>query len=546
MSGQEPAPRRTFWGDTHQNCYTGKIQPIPISEVLAFTKTHLDFYGGAYYTPMMTRVSPLPELLAAAFPQAGGHHFEQTPAGGWLGFFGESIKPQERLDREWAEFQAAIAGAHEPGRFVTFPGYEWQGDGTWGDHNVLYKQEGLPIHRVETLPELYARLRGQDAIAIPHHIGYRTGIRAPRWESCDETITPYTEIFSLHGCSETDEEWLGGLRRNSHMGPGLGGSVWQSALDRGLHLGCIASTDNWQNMPGCWGQGLMGCQAESLTRDGLWEAFHSRRVYGVSGDRIELDFTCNGSPMGSRLPHAVRRQIEVAVRGQDAIDRIELLKNGRVIATHNHQGAWEPPRPGQRSRFKLRVEAGWGARAGELPDPDCDWSGRAVLSAGRFTGWSPCWTGRGQGVPELEGAEARFRLRSTQTAVTNPFQVGVVLEFEADPAALLGLTLNGLEVRDTVASFAANSRVLWDKESCMARIRELTGVDPASLERQDPLFYQLAHKAKLHRAIPEAGYTARLSVTDDGPLAGEAHYRVRVEQRNGQRAWSSPIWVAGG
>ena len=25
---------------------------------------------------------------------------------------------------------------------------------------------------------------------------------------------------------------------------------------------------------------------------------------------------------------------------------------------------------------------------------------------------------------------------------------------------------------------------------------------------------------------------------------GEVHYRVRVEQRNGQRAWSSPIWVA--
>ena len=25
---------------------------------------------------------------------------------------------------------------------------------------------------------------------------------------------------------------------------------------------------------------------------------------------------------------------------------------------------------------------------------------------------------------------------------------------------------------------------------------------------------------------------------------GEVNYRVRVEQRNGQRAWSSPIWVA--
>jgi hypothetical protein len=54
----------------------------------------------------------------------------------------------------------------------------------------------------------------------------------------------------------------------------------------------------------------------------------------------------------------------------------------------------------------------------------------------------------------------------------------------------------------------------------------------------------MAYKAKVHRAIPEAGYTARMEFQDDEPLQGEANYRVRVEQRNGQRAWSSPIWVA--
>ena len=86
---------------------------------------------------------------------------------------------------------------------------------------------------------------------------------------------------------------------NPHMGPGAGGSTYQSALDAGLHLGAVCSTDNWTNMPGHWGQGLMACLAEELTRDSLWEAFRRRRVYGVTGDRIELDFTCNGAPMGS-------------------------------------------------------------------------------------------------------------------------------------------------------------------------------------------------------------------------------------------------------
>lgn len=534
---------RVFWGDTHHNCYTGLAQDPPIEQVLAFAATHLDFYAGAYYTPVMTPVPPIAERLAGALPEVkGGHPFEQSVGGEWAGFRKEGIKPAERLDREWAEFQAAIRAANAPGRFVTFPGYEWQGDGTWGDHNVIYREEGLPIHRVMTLPELYARLRGSAALAIPHHVGYQTAIRAPRWECCDEAISPYAEIFSIHGCSETDEEWVG-LRRNSHMGPGLAGSMWQAALDRGLHLGAIASTDNWQNMPGSWGQGLMGCLAENLTRESLWEAFRSRRVYAVTGDRIAVEFTCNGAPMGSILGSSRRRRIEARVQGWDAIDRIELLRNGRVIATHAHQGTWQTPPAGRRSRFRLRIETGWGPRPGELPFGSHSWDGEAGLADGRFLGWAPCWTGRGQTVPVLGGASARFRLVSAQSAVTNPFQVGLLLDFEADPASEFTLGLNGQTVRDPVGVFAAGSRVMWYRDDSIVRMQALTGVDAASLERQDPLFYQLAFKAKLHRAIPESGYTASLVLVDDEPLAGDANYRIRVEQRNGQRAWSSPIWV---
>jgi hypothetical protein len=43
--------------------------------------------------------------------------------------------------------------------------------------------------------------------------------------------------------------------------------------------------------------------------------------------------------------------------------------------------------------------------------------------------------------------------------------------------------------------------------------------------------------------MPEAAYTAALDWVDDQPLDRETHYRVRVEQRNSQRAWTSPIWV---
>ena len=73
-------------------------------------------------------------------------------------------------------------------------------------------------------------------------------------------------------------------------------------------------------------------------------------------------------------------------------------------------------------------------------------------------------------------------------------------------------------------------------------MRQLRGLTPAECRRDDT-YYHMAHKAKLHRAMPEAAYSAALTLSDDRPFEREGYYRVRVEQRNGQRAWSSPIWV---
>ncbi|MHB0938004.1 MAG: DUF3604 domain-containing protein [Armatimonadota bacterium] len=529
---------QTFWGDTHHNCYTSARQDPPITDVLAFTRTHLDFYTGAYYTPVIESV-PLREH-AAIRHEAGGHAMERSMhAAGWQGIKVEGMKPADRLAREWEEFQRALAEHHAPGEFVTFPGYEWHGDGSWGDHNVVYRHEGQPIHIVNSLPDLYTLLREQEALAIPHHTGYLPGIRAPRWAYCDESLSPFAELYSIHGCSETDEEWIG-LRRNSHMGPGAGGGTYQDALDAGLHLGAICSTDNWTNMPGRWGHGLMACLAEELTRESLWDAFRRRRVYGVTGDRIALDFTCNGAPMGSMLPFTPERHLEVTVRGLDALDRVEILRNGRVIATHCHQGTWELPEG--KTSFLLRIEAGWGPRPGEIPFAPQRWEGELSLSGGRFTGWSPCWITRGQGVPELRGDTARFTLTSEQSLVEQGFQGGIALECEASLDTPINLRLNGQQFTGKVRDLAAGSRLLWYREDSASLVQESTGADPAGFERDDPLYHH-AFKAKLHRAIPEAAFTARFELTDDEPLSGETHYRVRVEQRNAQRAWSSPIWI---
>ncbi len=83
---------------------------------------------------------------------------------------------------------------------------------------------------------------------------------------------------------------------------------------------------------------------------------------------------------------------------------------------------------------------------------------------------------------------------------------------------------------------------MWFKDECVAMLAELAGIEPYSPERMD-IYHHTAFKVKVHRPVPAAAYTAVFTVDDDEPLQAEANYRVRVEQRNGERAWSSPIWV---
>ena len=525
MNAAGQAELRIFWGDSHHNLFVSESDDVDMEHVCRSARAHLDFMTMAYYTPRLFPYKP-----------------ELNPPG-TRGFRLEEWKPAEQIEREWQTVQKASRRHNETGRFVTFPGYEWQGDGRSGDHNVVYREEGLPVFRVETLAELYECLRTHAAIAIPHHTAYRTGCRGKDWSVHDEQLSPFAEIFSVHGCSEADEDWVG-MWRNHHMGPSVAGGTYRDALLRGLHVGAICSGDSFGAgmLTGTYGNGLMAVLAPELTRAALWDAFRARRVYGVTGDRIELAFTINGAPMGACISGTGPRTIRVAVKGLDAIDRIEVLRDERVLVTRNHQGTWCSPAPCARGRFVLRLEAGWGPTDEELEVGDHQWQGTLELTDGRFVRAVPCWRSHGQTPAELSGRTATFSMCSSPHDAAGRWHNANVFEFEADPASRLHLCLNGREVRASVAELMDGSRLLWYHDECVELLRALRGLTPQECRRDDT-YYHMAYKAKLHRVMPAAAYTATYEFEDDEPLAHDACYRVRVEQRNGQRAWSSPIWV---
>jgi hypothetical protein len=516
---------RIFWGDSHHNLFVRDDDEVDMGAACESARAHLDFMSMAYYTPHLYAYKP-----------------ELNPPGKH-GFRLEEWKDPKRIEREWQVVQDASRSYNEAGTFVTFPGYEWQGDGRSGDHNVIYREEGLPVYRTDSLTELYQKLRRHAALAIPHHTAYRVGCRGKDWSVHDEVLTPFAEIYSVHGCSETDEGWVG-LWRNHHMGPGVTDGTYSEALLRGLHVGAICSGDNFGAgmLTGTYGNGLMAVLAPELTRDALWDAFGARRVYGVTGDRIEVEFSVNEAPMGARIDVDGPRRIHVRARGLDAIDRIEILRNERVIATYNHQGRWRCAQPGTRGRFVLRVEAGWGPTADELEIGGHTWTGHIDVSGGDFVRAVPCWRTLGQGPVTLAGGKAAFTMHTDPGSVAQQWQNANVFEFESDPGSMVHVCLNGRAEHVTVGELMRGSRLIWYREECVDRLEELRGLTEAECEREDT-YYHMAHKAKLHRVLPEAAYMATYEYEDDEVLTGATWYRVRVEQRNGQRAWTSPVWV---
>lgn len=512
-----------YWGETHDNTHQADDPDFSMARRLEAARSHLDFYCGAYYPS----ASP-------AFKR-GGHPAEH---GGKSPPNTERWKEDSRIHAEWQSVKEAIEKYNNPGRFVTFPGFEWQGDGTWGDHNVFFYETDAPFCKVEKLPELYEHLKGKRALAIPHHTAYITGYRGKDWRCLNEELSPFAEVYSIHGSSEGDL-WDDGLRANPFLGPDITANSYSRALSLGKKIGVIASTDNWGDVPGHFGRGLAAVLAKELNRDALWEAFKARRVYGVTGDRIKVDFTLNDAPMGSVSQADATARLAFRVEGCAAMESVEVVKDEEPLRLF----PVSPANDDKNQNYKFRLEFGWGPSPSLLELPPKEWEGEVKIDGGDIMEVTPCFTSDAN-TYERGTKSCRFRGTTTQKASRLFCQNGYVFTMAGSPESRVTITLNGMESVLTLKAMRQESRILWDREASRRFLRENFDLDVEKLTRKDILFGE-AYKVKIGRAEPESRYTLAASFTDrlgdDRPHC----YRLRVRQRNGQRAWSSPIWING-
>lgn len=470
-------------------------------------------------------------------------HFYQLPQG----LRTESVGMREYFRPDWEMICRLVREYYEPGRFVTFAGYEWTGDRTrWGDHNVFYPYDDPPLDLSETIDELYAHLRAAGGLAIPHHVGYLVGHRGKDWDHYDEQVSPMVEIFSVHGSSEGCDTPLG-MWRNGSMAPRVSGGTVQDGLARGYRLGIMASGDNGTGFAGKWGIGLMAALATELTREAIWDAFLQRRVYGVTGDRIKLDYSLVGAPMGAVVAASGPVTLQVTVEGTQALDRIEVIRNNRVVYTHCHNGTWEPPE-GPVVRCKVACEFGWGPTCHYgLRVCEHHWQGRLLARGMTVRSVEGCFTRHGNRFEQVGDTEVHFELTTSPRlhAATDTAQQTLVFEIEGSPHDPVVLECNGQQMTFTLAEAMRQSALLVFHDQVQALIREQCGLGPTDFENAADVYYHNAWKIKRHLAIPQEGYCAQVQWTDTQRPPGRSWYYLRVSQLNGQYAWSSPIWVEG-
>jgi len=459
------------------------------------------------------------------------------------GFRVESARQRPEF-LEWWERLGELNRAHyDPGSFVTFPGYEWHGNRTrWGDHNVIYFEDG-PLDDAWDLPDLYQNLRQGRAFALPHHTGYAPGWRGKDWEAFDENLSPVMEVFSTHGSSEGPSTPFP-LEQNGSMGPRTTGGTLQDGLAQGYRIGVIGSNDG-AGLPGRWGRGRAAAWARECTREGIWEAFLARRTYAVTGDRMELELRIEGAPLGAMVQAGSAVDVEVAVAGAHAVDRIELVHDGIVADTYCHSGRWER-QAGEEGRFKVFIEAGWGPvqHYGFREGRDHHWKCRLEVEDGELAGVERCFSLFGQGVTQQDEKGCAWELVTgfrTQNYTPEMTQ-GIVAEIEGTPETRLRLEMDGVRLEPRIGELLQDSLLVPLVEESKQRVKETFGLEERDVPNPDAYFHN-ARKIKVHRAIPESGYRAKHVFRPVGLEPGRSYFYVRVSQLNDQLAWSSPIWV---
>lgn len=423
------------------------------------------------------------------------------------------------------KYVAKMERSNEPGKFLTFTSYECHSM-EHGDHVALCRNYDTPLLEATSVPDLKEKLRGYNVYVTPHHMGYQEGYRGYNWKAFPENDpqTPFVEMFSRHGLAESD---MGDYNYLHDMGPRVYEGSILYGLEQGHKFGLMCSTDQHAGYPGSYGDGRVVVLCDSLDKDAIWEALGKRHIYGVTGDKIDLNFSINGAMMGDVIKGR-KRQIFVDVKGQNVIDYVDIVKNGKDLYRMSGPLKYEMPK-GDKIHAKVKINFGWNRE-----EQYVHWRGALRLSGGEILSYQTCF--RGAAFTSPQPGETEFKTRVNRVVasdsqsvtldmystknpnVLTPATQGIILDVMMGPKDVITADFNGQQISYTLEDLFKGTKAHFMRG-------------------------WLSECIQFERAASEEAFAVAMVIEDDQPERDTDYYYIRVRQRDGQWAWSSPIWV---
>ena len=415
-------------------------------------------------------------------------------------------------DEFWETVNRTTREFHQPGRFVTFPGYEWSGNTPLGgDRNVYFAAEGGRISRSST-----------ELLPGNHSIYQDSPTAAALFERLREQKGPQPFVFAHVGGRYADVSTHDSdleLAMEIHSAWGTFEWLVEDALGRGYRVGICANSDGHKGRPGAsypgastFGShgGLTCVLAQDLDRPSVFEALRARHFYATTGNRCLVDVqlvTGDGrhAIMGDALDAgAGTPQLHVRVIGTAPIESVEVRNGLKTVVTLRPYG-----------------ERDLGNRVKVV------WSGAKVRGRDRLVRWDGGLYVRGASIVDAVPINFWNANRPLERIGTDR------LEWQSVTTGGLGgviLTLDDLE--------GASLEIETLQRSVACALDEL-GLEPMEWDcgglRKKIAVVRLPDDQRAH----EFSFSLPLDTlcTGDNPIY------IRLAQEDGHMAWTSPVYL---
>jgi hypothetical protein len=430
----------------------------------------------------------------------------------------------------WKELNHLSREFDKLGSFVCIPGYEWSANtAVGGDRNVHFRHEGETIHRsshaqiadaadmadepadAHDAHRLFGKLQGKDCVVVAHVGGRYADITYAH----DAKLETAVEVHSAWGTFE----W-----------------IVRDAFERNFRVGIVANSDGHKGRPGaCYpGASFFGSQggltcfiAPRLDRDAIFEAMRRRHHYGTTGNRMILDvtaelaqdaevFACDPA-FDPAVAARTRRlmmgdiarvksdmvRLTVDAFGTAPIERIDIFDGLDLLATERPYGAdalWTRIRLGYHGaeyRGRARTTT-WDGSLGV--------TGNTIKTAAVINNWN-----LDRGIREQNSGSVTWKAVTTGNY------------------GAIDLWLDGTAGRLAFATKPVSGQV----EIAHIGIKEMV-FDAGGLERKITL-----QRLPDMMTVRHMGHALPVKIR----RKGDTRLYVRVQQEDGHRAWSSPIYL---